>query len=41
MSVELKSATELDAMRQSGRINAEIRALLLDAIKPGVIVADR
>ncbi len=36
MSVELKSATELDAMRQSGRINAEIRALLLDAIKPGV-----
>ena len=36
MSVELKSASELDAMRQSGRINAEIRALLLDAIKPGV-----
>ncbi len=36
MSVELKSATELDAMRQSGRINAEVRALLMDAVRPGV-----
>lgn len=36
MSVELKSARELEVMRQSGRINAEIRALLADAIRPGV-----
>lgn len=36
MSVELKSATELDAMRQSGRINAEVRSLLYDAVRPGV-----
>ena len=36
MSVELKSARELEVMRQSGRINAEIRALLCEAIRPGV-----
>ncbi|MBM4411236.1 MAG: type I methionyl aminopeptidase [Chloroflexi bacterium] len=36
MSVELKSAVELEGMRQSGRINAQIRRLLWDAIRPGV-----
>ncbi len=36
MSVELKSAAELELMRQSGRVNAEVRALLLEAIRPGV-----
>lgn len=36
MSVELKSARELDVMRQAGRINAEVRALLGEAIRPGV-----
>lgn len=36
MSVELKSARELEVMRQSGRINAQVRALLAEAIRPGV-----
>ena len=36
MSVELKTDRELEVMRQSGRINAEIRALLCEAIRPGV-----
>ena len=36
MSVELKSAVELEGMRQSGRINAQVRRLLRDAIRPGV-----
>lgn len=36
MSVELKSAVELERMRQSGRINARVRRLLWDAIRPGV-----
>ena len=36
MSVELKSARELDAMRAAGRVNAEVRALLMDAVRPGV-----
>lgn len=36
MSVELKSAVELEGMRQSGRINAQVRRLLWDAIRPGV-----
>ncbi|MDA0300928.1 MAG: type I methionyl aminopeptidase [Chloroflexi bacterium] len=36
MSVELKSAAALEVMRQSGRINAEVRALLIEAVRPGV-----
>lgn len=36
MTVELKSAVELEGMRQSGRINAQVRRLLWDAIRPGV-----
>ncbi|MEX2372496.1 MAG: type I methionyl aminopeptidase, partial [Dehalococcoidia bacterium] len=36
MSVELKSSHEIEVMRQSGRINAEVRALLCEAIRPGV-----
>lgn len=36
MSVEIKSAAELDAMREAGRLNAEVRALLMEAIRPGV-----
>lgn len=36
MSVELKSAAALEVMRQSGRINAEVRALLIEAVRPGI-----
>jgi len=36
MSVELKSARDLEGMRRAGRINAEVRALLMDAVRPGV-----
>lgn len=36
MPVELKSETELEQMRLAGRINAEVRALLMEATKPGV-----
>ena len=36
MPVELKSEAELNQMRRAGRINAEIRASLMEAIKPGV-----
>jgi len=36
MSVELKTAAALEVMRESGRINAEVRALLIEAVRPGV-----
>ena len=36
MPVELKSEAELNQMRRAGRINAETRASLMEAIKPGV-----
>jgi len=36
MSVELKTERDLDGMRRAGRINAEVRALLMEAIRPGV-----
>ncbi len=36
MPVELKSQAELEQMRLAGRINAEVRALLIEAIGPGV-----
>jgi methionyl aminopeptidase len=36
MPVELKSAAELEGMRRAGRVNAEVRALLMEAVKPGV-----
>ncbi len=36
MSVVIKSESELEVMRQAGRINAEVRALLRDAVAPGV-----
>lgn len=36
MPVELKSEAELSQMRRAGRINAEIRASLMEAIKPGI-----
>ena len=36
MPVELKSDAELKQMRVAGRINAEVRALLMEAIRPGV-----
>jgi methionyl aminopeptidase len=36
MPVVLKSDAELEQMRRAGRINAEIRALLMEAIRPGV-----
>ena len=40
MSVVIKSPDELERMRQSGRINAEVRAVLLDAVRPGVTGLD-
>ena len=36
MSVELKSPAEMDLMRQAGKIHAEVRALLMEAVRPGV-----
>jgi methionyl aminopeptidase len=36
MPVELKSGAELEQMRRAGRINAEVRVLLMEAIRPGV-----
>ena len=36
MPVELKSEAELELMRRAGRINAEVRAILMQAVKPGV-----
>ncbi|MSQ36397.1 MAG: type I methionyl aminopeptidase [Dehalococcoidia bacterium] len=40
MSVTVKSATELARMRDAGRLNAEVRALLRDAVAPGVTGRD-
>lgn len=40
MSVEIKSAAELDAMRTVGRVHAEVRALLMEAVRPGVTGLD-
>jgi methionyl aminopeptidase len=40
MSVELKSPAELDLMRQVGRIHAEVRALLMEAVRPGTTGAE-
>jgi methionyl aminopeptidase len=40
MSVVIKSQSELEVMRQAGRINAEVRALLRDAVAPGVTGRD-
>ena len=36
MSVVIKSPDEVAIMREAGRLNAEVRKLLLDAIAPGV-----
>ena len=36
MSVVIKSPDEIVIMREAGRLNAEVRKLLLDAIAPGV-----
>lgn len=36
MSVVIKSPAEIEAMHAAGRLNAEIRALLCDAVRPGV-----
>ncbi|MBM4414841.1 MAG: type I methionyl aminopeptidase [Chloroflexi bacterium] len=40
MSVTVKSAAELARMREAGRLNAEVRALLRAAIAPGVTGRD-
>ncbi|MQA00396.1 MAG: type I methionyl aminopeptidase [Dehalococcoidia bacterium] len=40
MSVVLKSPAELELMRQAGRINAQVRALLRAAVRPGVTGLD-
>ena len=36
MSIQLKSAREIAAMRESGRLVAEAFAMLREAIRPGV-----
>jgi len=36
MSVELKTREALEVMRQAGRINSEVRALLIEGVRPGV-----
>ncbi|MEX2446976.1 MAG: type I methionyl aminopeptidase [Dehalococcoidia bacterium] len=36
----MKDSAALDAMRESGRINAEVRALLIEAVCPGVTGLD-
>jgi methionyl aminopeptidase len=36
MPVVIKSSAEVAAMREAGRVNAEVRAALRDAIRPGV-----
>ncbi|MFN8639524.1 MAG: type I methionyl aminopeptidase [Dehalococcoidia bacterium] len=36
MPVVIKSPAEVAAMREAGRINAEVRAILRDAVRPGV-----
>jgi methionyl aminopeptidase len=36
MSVVIKSRDELELMRQAGRVNAEVRAALREAVRPGV-----
>ena len=36
MSITIRSADELAGLRAAGRINAEVRAMLRDAIRPGV-----
>ncbi len=40
MPVAVKSRDEVSAMREAGRRNAEVRALLLDAVRPGVTGSD-
>jgi methionyl aminopeptidase len=35
MSVVIKSRDELELMRQAGRVNAEVRAVLREAVRPG------
>ncbi len=36
MSVEIKSEAEIERMRVAGKLNAEVRKLLMDAVRPGV-----
>ena len=36
MAIIIKSQDEIDAMRGAGRINAEVRAILREAIRPGI-----
>ncbi len=36
MSVVIKSSAEIAAMQEAGRLNAEVRSILRDAIRPGV-----
>src|SRR5688572_5163868 len=36
MPVVIKSPAEIAAMREAGRINAEVRAILREAVRPGV-----
>lgn len=40
MSVVIKSDAEIEALRQAGRLNAEVRQLLMNAIEPGVTGLD-
>ena len=36
MTIILKSDTEIEIMRESGLVNAEVREILFDAIEPGI-----
>jgi methionyl aminopeptidase len=36
MAIQLKSRTEIDIMRESGRINAEALMRMRDAVRPGI-----
>jgi methionyl aminopeptidase len=40
MPVVIKSQAEIAAMREAGRINAEVRAILREAVRPGVSGAE-
>lgn len=40
MPVVIKSSAEVAAMREAGRINAEVRAILREAVRPGVSGAE-
>src|SRR5690349_9420241 len=40
MAIQLKSRSEIEIMRQAGRINAEALSRMRDAVRPGVATRD-